>query len=138
MLYLIGLGSNILPEKHLFEAIQSLKSRLDILSLSPVLVNPPCGYSFKYVFHNQLLLAHTLLLKKPLKAIFEQIELELGREAKTPARKLKDRTIDIDIVSQSTTISALITIPLEDHYNRQILSSWTEINHLMEPSTKEG
>lgn len=130
MFYLIGLGSNIYPEKYLFEAIQSLKFQLDIISLSPVLVNPPCGYSFKNEFHNQLLLVHTPLLEKPLKDIFEQIEFELGREAKTPARKLKDRTIDIDIISQSTTICALITIPLADHYNRQILSSWTEINHL--------
>jgi 2-amino-4-hydroxy-6-hydroxymethyldihydropteridine diphosphokinase len=137
MFYLIGLGSNIQPEKHLFEAIQSLNAQLDILSLSPVLANPPCGDSFKYEFHNQLLLAHSLLLKKSLKAVFEKIELELGREAKSPARKLKDRTIDIDIIRQGISINSLIEIPLEEHYNRQILSSWIEIDRLLELSTIE-
>jgi 2-amino-4-hydroxy-6-hydroxymethyldihydropteridine diphosphokinase len=138
MFYLIGLGSNIQPKKHLFEAIQSLNEQLDILSLSPVLVNPPCGDSFKYEFHNQLLLARSLLSKESLKAVFEQIELELGREAKSPARKLKDRTIDIDIIRQGITINSLIEIPLEEHYNRQILSSWIEIDHLTKPSVKES
>jgi 2-amino-4-hydroxy-6-hydroxymethyldihydropteridine diphosphokinase len=83
-------------------------------------------------------LARSLLSKESLKAVFEQIELELGREAKSPARKLKDRTIDIDIIRQGITINSLIETPLEEHYNRQVLSSWIEIDHLTKPSAKES
>jgi 2-amino-4-hydroxy-6-hydroxymethyldihydropteridine diphosphokinase len=130
--YLIGLGSNIQPQKHLIDAIRSLNAQIevDILSYSPALVNPPCGDSFHYEFHNQLVLLQSPLLKASLKEKLEQIELELGREAKTPARKLNDRTIDIDIISAGKTISALFNTPLEEDYNRKLMALWPEAGHL--------
>jgi len=127
--YLIGLGSNIDPNKHLKAAIQSLNAQMavNVLSQSPVLVNPPCGDSFHYEFHNQLLLIKSHLASASLKKKLEQIELELGREAKSPARKLNDRTIDIDIIRQGSVVDSLLKTPLEEHYNREILTQWPEI-----------
>jgi 2-amino-4-hydroxy-6-hydroxymethyldihydropteridine diphosphokinase len=125
--YLIGLGSNIQPQKHLIQAIKYLGNQVDILGKSQVLINPPCGTSFHYEFHNQLLLIRTELPQDRLKPLLEDIELTLGREAKSPARKLNDRTIDIDIIRQGDSATALFTSPLEESYNRQILAQWTEV-----------
>ena len=74
--YLIGLGSNIDPNKHLKAAIQSLNAQMavNVLSQSPVLVNPPCGDSFHYEFHNQLLLIKSHLASASLKKKLEQID----------------------------------------------------------------
>lgn len=131
--YLMGLGSNIQPQKHLIDAIRSLNAQMEVnvLAQSPVLVNPPCGDSFHFVFHNQLLLLQSSLLKDALKKRLEQIELTLGREAKTPARKLNDRTIDIDIISTGKTIGALFSTPLEEDYNRKIMTLWPEVDYLI-------
>lgn len=125
--YLIGLGSNIQPQKHLTEAIHYLAKEVSILCQSQVLINPPCGNSFHYEFHNQLLLIQSAYPQERLKSRLEDIELSLGREVKSPARKLNDRTIDIDIIGQSTTASALFSLPLEESYNRKILTMWPEI-----------
>lgn len=131
--YLISLGSNIQPDKHLIAAIKSLNAQVevDVLSQSPVLVNPACGDSFHYEFHNQLLLLQSPVLQDSLKERLEKIELELGREAKTPARKFNDRTIDIDIIRQGNTINSLLETSLEENYNRKILSLWPEITGLI-------
>lgn len=129
--YLIGLGSNIQPQKHLIKAIQHLDTQVKILYQSPVLINPPCGDSFHYEFHNQLLLVESTHSKASLKNEFENIELKLGREKKTPARKFNDRSIDIDILTQSNNIQALFKMSLEDPYNQKILTLWTEIQDLL-------
>lgn len=125
--YLIGLGSNIQPDKHLSKSILLLATQVSIISQSPVLINPPCGDSFQFEFHNQLLLIHSQLDADCLKEKLEHIELQLGREAKSPARKLKDRTIDIDIIKNAETIHELFKDPLEESYNRDIMNIWPEI-----------
>jgi 2-amino-4-hydroxy-6-hydroxymethyldihydropteridine diphosphokinase len=122
--YLIGLGSNIQPERNISWAYKEISHYLDILNQSAVLINPPCGNTLNFTFHNQILLIHSLKTAAELKSLFETIEIELGREPKCPERKFKDRTIDIDILAQAETAEDALATPLKETYNQQILREW--------------
>jgi 2-amino-4-hydroxy-6-hydroxymethyldihydropteridine diphosphokinase len=122
--YLIGLGSNIQPERNIFRACKEVANYLDILNQSPVLINPPCGSTLNFTFHNQILLIHSLKTAAELKSLFETLEIELGREPKCPERKFKDRTIDIDILVQAETAEEALATPMKETYNQQIMREW--------------
>jgi 2-amino-4-hydroxy-6-hydroxymethyldihydropteridine diphosphokinase len=124
MYYLIGLGSNINPEANIKLAQQAISEQTQVVNLSSVLINPPCGKTFHFPFHNQLLVIYSAHSSKTLKSIFEAIEMQLGREEKCPERKFNDRTIDIDILYQNESLSQLIKFPLEESYNQEIMSNW--------------
>jgi 2-amino-4-hydroxy-6-hydroxymethyldihydropteridine diphosphokinase len=122
--YLIGLGSNIQPERNISRACKEIADYLDILNQSPVLINPPCGNTLNFTFHNQILLIHSLKSAGELKSLFETLEIELGREPKCPERKFKDRTIDIDILAQTNTAQEALMTPLKETYNQKIMHGW--------------
>jgi 2-amino-4-hydroxy-6-hydroxymethyldihydropteridine diphosphokinase len=122
--YLIGLGSNIQPEAHMPLACKAIAKHLKVVSYSPVLVNPPRGHTFNFPFHNQLLLIESPQPATELKALFEVIEMELGREPKSPERKFNDRPIDIDILHQDVDLTRLLSVSLEDPYNQEIMTQW--------------
>jgi 2-amino-4-hydroxy-6-hydroxymethyldihydropteridine diphosphokinase len=122
--YLIGLGSNIQPERNISRACKEIANYLDILNQSPVLINPPCGNTLNFTFHNQILLIHSLKSAGELKSLFETLEIELGREPKCPERKFKDRTIDIDILAQTNTAQEALATPLKETYNQKIMHDW--------------
>ncbi|CCK76910.1 MAG: 2-amino-4-hydroxy-6-hydroxymethyldihydropteridine diphosphokinase [Oleispira antarctica] len=122
--YLIGLGSNIQPERNITMARKEIAQHVDILNHSPVLINPPCGHTFQFTFHNQILLIHSLQTATDLKAVFEAIEVRLGREAKCPERRFKDRPIDIDILTQANTAKDALSTALKETYNQTIMQDW--------------
>lgn len=122
--YLIGLGSNIQPENNIPFAGQAIAKHLKVISRSPVLVNPPRGHTFNFPFHNQLLLIQSQKPATELKTLFEMIEMEMGREPKSPARKFNDRPIDIDILHQDHDLKTLLSVSLEDPYNQEIMANW--------------
>ena len=122
---LIGLGSNINPQPNLIAAISKIEQQITVLQRSSILINPACGDTFHFSFHNQILLASTDISLKELKRRFEEIEIELGREAKTPARKFTDRTIDIDILKHSSSLSDLCHTSFSENYNQEIMTRWS-------------
>jgi 2-amino-4-hydroxy-6-hydroxymethyldihydropteridine diphosphokinase len=138
--YLIGLGSNLQPEKNMLAAqqvISALTPEIQVLEASQVLINPPCGNSFHHPFHNQLLIIHSGLNWQALKNKFEQIEVQLGREEKNPQRKFKDRTIDIDILHQASSLAELLKLPIAESYNQQILANWPKAKQLLSDHVNE-
>ena len=122
--YLIGLGSNIEANTNISRAHSAIAQHVEIIELSPVLINPPCGKTFHFPFHNQILLIRSPKNCVQLKAIFENIEIQLGREAKCAERKFNDRPIDIDILQQQQDLQRLLKQPLVEPYNQQIMSNW--------------
>lgn len=122
--YLVGLGSNLEPEFNITKAYQEIALQVSILDHSPVLINPPCGTSFQFTFHNQILLIQSEHSSAHLKALFERIEIRMGREPKSPERRLKDRPIDIDILAQSDSMEEILSIPFTETYNQTIMHSW--------------
>jgi 2-amino-4-hydroxy-6-hydroxymethyldihydropteridine diphosphokinase len=122
--YLVGLGSNLEPELNITKAYQEIALQVSILDHSPVLINPPCGTSFQFTFHNQILLIQSEHSSAHLKALFEHIEISMGREPKSPERRLRDRPIDIDILAQSTSAESILSTPFIETYNQAIMHSW--------------
>lgn len=122
--YLISLGSNIQPEDNMPLACEAITKHLNVISCSPVLINPPRGHTFNFPFHNQLLLIQSLQTASEIKALFEIIEMDMGREPKSPERKFNDRPIDIDILHQDHDLESLLSFSLEDPYNQEIMANW--------------
>jgi 2-amino-4-hydroxy-6-hydroxymethyldihydropteridine diphosphokinase len=122
--YLIGLGSNIEPKSNLISACKTISQSVEVLQCSQVLINPPCGRTFHYPFHNQLIIVRSDKSVTQLKLLFEAIEIAQGREPKCPARKLKDRPIDIDILIKANSIHDLLQQELDESYNQQIMKEW--------------
>ncbi|WP_419811424.1 2-amino-4-hydroxy-6-hydroxymethyldihydropteridine diphosphokinase [Bacterioplanoides sp.] len=123
-MYLLGLGSNINPQQNLAAAIRHLDDVGRVISVSPALETAPVGNSFQHAFMNQLVIFDSDLLPNLLKIRLQKIEIALGREAKNPARKNKDRTIDIDILYQGNNEQDCLHNKPEDSYNQQVQQLW--------------
>lgn len=126
--FLLGLGSNIEPENNLKKALELLQQQGDVISASPAVTTAAVGDTFHFPFMNQLVILHSEQQPNFLKIKLQNIERTLGREAKTPARKEKDRTIDIDILYRSDELNHCINAELEDSYNQQVQQLWREQN----------
>jgi len=122
--YLLGLGSNIQPAQHLSAAIDQLTELGEVMMVSEAVETAPVGDDFDRPFVNQLLLLRSSLVAPQLKFRLQQLEINLGREPKTPARKFKDRTIDIDILHKAGDANSCLQATLEDSYNRSIQQRW--------------
>ncbi|WP_165857725.1 2-amino-4-hydroxy-6-hydroxymethyldihydropteridine diphosphokinase [Marinobacter sp. JSM 1782161] len=120
MWYLCGLGSNIDPVNNLPRALDSLVRRLGRLRVSPVVVTRPQGIDTERDFFNALVVLQSPLPVAALKAWFNRIEAELGRDRSDPDSSRKDRPIDIDILEVSEH-GPLTGDAVEEDYFRRLL-----------------
>lgn len=100
--YLVGIGSNIEPQANIAKIIQLLLRQLPRLSLSRVLKIPPIGMNSQRDFLNVVVFIESDMTEIELKTICNDIEITLGRDRRDPARKTKDRTADLDILTKAT------------------------------------
>lgn len=92
----ISLGSNIDPERNLFEAVRRLAAYCRLLAVSPVYETQPVGTLDQGNFLNAAALIETDLTAMELKTdVLRAIEQELGRV--WTEDKNAPRTIDMDI-----------------------------------------
>ncbi len=97
--FLLGIGSNIAPESNVLSIIELLLEHFPTLHLSRVLRIPPVGMNTHKEFLNVVLFIETDMAESDLKAICNNIELQLGRDRTDPDRKMKDRCADLDILA---------------------------------------
>lgn len=93
---LIGIGSNIDPEKNLLAAIQLLGEQVQILQKSTIWQTPAVGSSGPDYLNAAVLINSRLSLEKLSADILTKIESSLGRVRSS--NKYMDRTIDLDIL----------------------------------------
>ena len=125
--FLLGLGSNIDPRENLSRAVDALHSLGDIVDQSPAIFTEPVGDTFTHTFGNQLVILECGLPAPMLKQRLQRVEEQLGREPKSPARKTRDRTIDIDILQEAeTSITPLKQTPPEESYYREVYERWNQ------------
>ena len=124
--YLIGLGSNIAPDTHLPAALAELSQLCELVASSPVLTTAAVGTTFHGDFANQLAVIRCALPAPMLKHQLLRIESKLGREPKTPERKLHDRTIDLDILATAASAEEARQYALQDSYYRDIQTLWNQ------------
>jgi len=99
--YLLGIGSNIEPQSNIAKIIHLLLCQFPRLSLSCVLKIPPIGMNSRRDFLNVVVFIETTMTEVDLKTICNDIEIALGRNRADPARKTKDRTADLDILTKA-------------------------------------
>ena len=124
--YLLGLGSNISPDINIPSACRALNMLGDVLQVSPVIATTTVGDTFTGPFMNQLVILQTELTEITLKEHLLAIESRHGREAKTPARKIKDRTIDIDILMSAGNATDCLHARLDESYYREVQQHWLQ------------
>ena len=93
---IIGIGSNIEAEKNIFEMLELLKQKVDVINLSAFIQTKPIGITNQPDFTNGAVKIQTELSEKILKKLLKQIEDQLGRDRSQP--KFGPRCIDLDIV----------------------------------------
>ena len=96
--YYLGIGSNIDPEFHIAQAIVSLTSFAPRLHLSRILVTAPVEIESESLFLNLAACFSSPLSQSALKERLNRLEVLLGRDRGDPLRKVKDRSIDLDIL----------------------------------------
>ena len=93
---IVGLGSNIDPQKNIPAARRLLAQEFHVLKESAFVRTKPIGYSDQEDFVNGSVYLETSLKQDALKTKLKQLEKLLGREVS--AIKFGPRTIDMDIV----------------------------------------
>ncbi|MFA5261615.1 MAG: 2-amino-4-hydroxy-6-hydroxymethyldihydropteridine diphosphokinase [Candidatus Omnitrophota bacterium] len=93
---IIGLGSNINPEKNIPQALRLLRGQFIIEKQSAFVRTKPVGDTGQDDFMNGCILLRTAMNKDDLAARLKQVEQALGR-VKT-ANKCGPRVIDLDVL----------------------------------------
>ncbi len=94
---LLGLGSNIEPERYLPEALDRIGLLLTVEAISSTYVSAAVASPGSPDFHNAVLSVSTELTPAALKwEVLRPLEAELGR--RRSAEKSAPRTIDLDLV----------------------------------------
>lgn len=97
--YFLGLGSNLQPELNTPLMLAALTQHFGTLYLSPVIRTPPIGMEANSEdFLNSVAYIEGPYTEPELKAVFNQIEAQLGRDRSDPLRKVKSRPADIDVL----------------------------------------
>ena len=91
----ISIGSNIEREANIRAAVQALRERFGILTLSSVYENQPIGFEGEN-FYNLVAAFDTDESPEAVATILHDIERQLGRE-RGPSR-FSSRTIDLDLL----------------------------------------
>lgn len=109
----LSLGSNIDPERHLRNAVDSLSRASDILKISPVYQSKPLGFEGDH-FLNLVVALETAMRVGDLRQECKRIELENGRSTGDP--RFSSRTLDIDILlyDQLTGTIDGVTLPRDE------------------------
>jgi len=109
----LGLGTNLGDkESNLNNAVKTLEIEVgEIIRLSSFYASKPWGFESENEFLNAAVLLETKLSPSDLLSKTQEIELNLGRKAKT-SKGYKDRLIDIDILLYDDLIINLATLKI--------------------------
>jgi 2-amino-4-hydroxy-6-hydroxymethyldihydropteridine diphosphokinase len=92
----VGLGSNINPDRNLAEAQMQMAEKFRIVAMSPIVETAPVGYTNQPNFKNGTVLLETPLSRENVQGVLKRIETNLGRER--GVNRYGPRTIDLDVV----------------------------------------
>jgi 2-amino-4-hydroxy-6-hydroxymethyldihydropteridine diphosphokinase len=98
LVIVVGLGSNVEPERHLPEAVRLLAERAEVLGKSSAWATAPVGPPGQPPFVNAAVLVRTALAPERVKPeLLRPVEAALGRVRS--ADRFAPRTIDLDFVA---------------------------------------
>jgi 2-amino-4-hydroxy-6-hydroxymethyldihydropteridine diphosphokinase len=97
--YLLGIGTNVDPERNAPRIVERLVSRFGRILVSRFYQTAPVGMNSERWFVNFCAFIPTALEPEACKAACVAIEIALGRDRAHPASKTRDRTADIDLLA---------------------------------------
>ena len=112
---IIGIGSNIEPEKNISKALKLLADKHHLLKTASFKKTAPIGFADQPDFINSAALVETTFEKDTFKKELKHIENILGRIR--TSNKFGPRTIDLDIVVWNGKVVD------DDYYTRDFLRS---------------
>ena len=115
--FVIGIGSNIAPERNVPRILRALLDEFGVLRMSRNLRTRPVGMASRAEFLNLAVFIETDLDAGALKAVCNRIETALGRDRDDPERARKDRPADLDILFPVEPGQALKPV-VEGEYQR--------------------
>jgi len=117
----LGIGGNIGDTIRRFERLfyyLQKSNQIHIIQTSPILKNPPFGYTKQDDFYNAILVVETSLTPKELLRFILRVEKQFGRK-----RSFKDapRTLDIDMIFfDDITMNSRELILPHPHYSSRV------------------
>lgn len=111
----IGIGSNIAPEKNIRNARAILAQKFQVLAESEFVTTKPIGNAAQPDFINGAVLIESPVTHEKLAEELKAIEKQLGR--KESVDKFAPRTIDLDIVVFNGEVTD------QDFYSRDFLKT---------------
>lgn len=122
---ILALGSNLGDrEQQIHTALQKIEERIGrIISLSALYHTEPEGYDSPNKYVNCVCEVESKLSIYTIFAITQQIEIELGRVAKSVNGSYADRLIDIDLIMAGDLIldTPLLTLPHPRFHQRDFV-----------------
>ena len=98
--YLLGIGTNLNPERNVPAIVEALLRYFGIVQLSRFYQTSPIGMQSTKPFINFCAFVPTELSPEACKAACIAIEIALGRNRSHPASKTRDRPADLDLLIQ--------------------------------------
>lgn len=97
--YLCSVGSNIAPEHNVADVIAELSSQFGMVTFSPLIRTAPTKMASTNWFINGLFSFASELPPQVVKATFNHLEAQHGRDRSDPDSSIKDRPLDLDILA---------------------------------------
>ena len=110
---IIGIGSNINPEKNIAEALEILKQETNVSKTSAWVKTAPIGIVSQDDFVNGAVKVRTAMSREAFKNYLKNLENRLGRDRSLP--KFGPRVIDLDIIVWNSKIVD------DDYYTRDFV-----------------
>jgi 2-amino-4-hydroxy-6-hydroxymethyldihydropteridine diphosphokinase len=120
-LYYLSFGSNIAPEHNSIRTLELLCRHFGEIISYPLVYTRPQGINSDSIFINTLCLLQSDLGKAELKALFNTIEIDLGRNRNDPESALKDRPADLDILGDSAVLTTEIFRAQRSSFIQEVL-----------------
>lgn len=101
MLYFLSLGTNIEPKTNAVLMVKALIEKFGDAVVFPFVETSPVDIKSRHQFLNSICVVNADMPEPALKAITNQIEIDMGRDRSHPLSSSKDRPADIDIMLQA-------------------------------------
>lgn len=109
--YLLGVGSNLNPERNSALIIEGLLAAFGRLSLSRIYYTAPVEIASPQAFVNFCAFIPTTLPEAAFKARCVALEIALGRDRNNPLRKILDRPADLDVLATGDALPTVSELP---------------------------
>lgn len=96
--YFIGVGTNIDPQTNILRIVHELLKIASYIHMSRIIETEPVGMISHHRFLNFTVCLDCEIANDELKACFNKIETQLGRNRHDPHSAVKDRPADLDIL----------------------------------------